>query len=165
MTAEEKISLFCTKIIKSGANVKSVTSPEELRLVVSELIQGADSVYCPGISDLEKTIAIDPDIRKTEYLEAKTTVEEVTAGIAETGTIVCTSSPGKALQASVVAYHHLAIVSRENIFADLDEFFERMTDPLPTNITFVTGPSRTGDIELTLSIGVHGPGRVDIIIY
>jgi L-lactate utilization protein LutC len=165
MTAEEKISLFSAKIIKSGADVKSVTSPEELRLAISELLQGADSVYCPGISDLEKTIAIDPDIRETEYSEAKTTVEEVTAGIAETGTIVCTSSPGKALQASVVAYHHIAIVARENIFADLDEFFARMTDPLPTNITFVTGPSRTGDIELTLSIGVHGPGRVDIIIY
>ena len=164
MTVEEKISLFCTKIIKSGANVKSVTSPEELHLAVSELIQGADSVYCPGISDLEKTIAIPPDIRKA-ITEAKTTVEEVTAGIAETGTIVCVSSPGKALQASLVSYHHVAIVSRENIFADLDEFFARMTDPLPTNITFVTGPSRTGDIEQTLSIGVHGPGRVDVVIY
>ncbi len=102
MTAEEKISLFCTKIIKSGAYVKSVTNPEELHQALSELIQGADSVYCPGISDLEKTIAIDPDIRKADYAEAKTTVEEVAAGIAETGTIVCISSPGKALQASVV---------------------------------------------------------------
>jgi L-lactate utilization protein LutC len=164
MTAEEKISLFCTKIIKSGADVKSVTNPEELHVAISELIQGADSVYCPGISDLEKTITIDPDIRKADYAEAKTTIEEVKAGIAETGTIVCVSSPGKALQASVVTYHHIAIVSRENIFADLDEFFSRVTDPLPTNITFVTGPSRTGDIEQTLSIGVHGPGRVDIII-
>ncbi len=165
MTPEEKISLFSTKIVRSGANVKSVTSHEELRLAISELIQGADSVYCPGMTDLEKTITIDPEIRKAEYSEAKTTVEEVMAGIAETGTIVCISSPGKALQASVVAYHHIAIVSRENIFADLDEFFARMTNPLPTNITFVTGPSRTGDIEQTLSIGVHGPGRVDIIIY
>jgi len=165
MTPEEKISLFCAKIIKSGAGVKVVSNPEELHGILSELLQGADSVYCPGVTDLEKTIRIDSDIRKTDYSEAKTTVEEVAAGIAETGTIVCMSSPGKALQASVVPYHHIAIVSRENIFGDLDELFARVKDPLPTNITFVTGPSRTGDIEQTLSIGVHGPGRVDIVIY
>ena len=93
MTPEEKISLFCAKIRKSGADVKVVTNPEELHSILSELLQGADSVYCPGISDLEKTIRIDSGIRKADYLEAKTTVEEVTAGIAETGTIVCMSSP------------------------------------------------------------------------
>ncbi len=165
MTPEERISLFCAKIVRSGAAVKVVTNPEELHLVLSELLQGADSVYCPGVSDLEKTIRIDSGIRKADYLEAKTTVEEVAAGIAETGTIVCMSTPGKALQASLVPYHHIGIISRENIFDDLDEFFARITDPLPTNVTFVTGPSRTGDIELTLSTGVHGPGRIDIIIY
>lgn len=165
MTMEDKITLFRSRIAGSGAGVKSVTSPEELQLAISELIHGADSVYCPGITQIEKSIVIPPEALVSDYLQAKITVEEVMASIAETGTIVSVSSSGKALQASLVTYHHVAIVLREKIFADLDEFFARMTDPLPTNITFVTGPSRTGDIEQTLSIGVHGPGRVDVVIY
>ena len=161
---EDKISLFRARIARSGAGVKSATTLEELSLVISELIHGADSVYCPGMTEIEKSVAIPPEALVADYNNAKVTVEEVMAGIAETGTIVCASSSGKALQASLAPYHHVAIISREKIFADLDEFFARMTRPLPTNITFVTGPSRTGDIELTLSTGVHGPGRVDVII-
>ena len=164
MMMEDKISLFRSGITGSGAGVRSVTSIEELRPAISELIQGADAVYCPGITEIEKSIVIPPEARVSDYLQAKVTVEEVMAGIAETGTIVCVSSSGKALQASLVTYHHVAVILRENIFADLDEFFARMPGPLPTNITFVTGPSRTGDIEQTLSIGVHGPGRVDVVI-
>ncbi len=165
MMMEDNISLFRARIAWSGAGVKSVTSLEELQLAISELILGADSVYCPGITEIERSIVIPPEARVGDYLQAKITVEEVMAGIAETGTIVAVSSSGKALQASLVTYHHVAIISRERIFADLDEFFARMTAPSPTNITFVTGPSRTGDIEQTLSIGVHGPGRVDVVIY
>jgi L-lactate utilization protein LutC len=160
---EDKISLFRSRIAWSGAGVKSVTSPEELQQVISELIQGADSVYCPGITEIEKSIMVPPEALVTDYHDAKITVEEVMAGIAETGTIVCASSSGKALQASLTPWRHVAIISREKIFADLDEFFAGMTS-LPTNITFVTGPSRTGDIEQTLSTGVHGPGRVDVVI-
>jgi len=161
----DKIALFSSKIEKSGAGVKSVTSAEELQLAVSELIHGGGAVYCPGMTEIEKSIVIPPETRASDYLQAKIAVEEVAAGIAETGTIVCLSSTGKALQASLVPYHHVAIILREKIFEDLDEFFARMTYPLATNITFITGPSRTGDIEQTLSIGVHGPGRVDVVIY
>src|SRR4030042_1911217 len=159
---EDKIALCRARIAWWGAGVKLVTSPEELQPAISEFIQGADSIYCPGITEIEKSIVIPPEARVSDYMHAKITIEEVAAGIAETGTIVCVSSSGKALQASLVTYHHVAVVLREKIFADLDEFFGRMTDPLPTNITFVTGPSRTGDIEQTLSIGVHGPGRGDV---
>ncbi len=165
MTTEDQISLFCSKITASGAGAKVVNTPEELRSAVSELISGADSVYCPGISALEQTILIPAEVQKPDYSQAKIAIEEVMAGVAETGTIVCSSSSGKPLQASLVTLHHIGLLLRRNIFADLDGFFEGLTDPPPTNITFITGPSRTGDIEQTLSVGVHGPARVDIIIY
>ena len=60
--------------------------------------------------------------------------------------------------------HHVAIVRRERIFDTLDDLFAAVAGAPPTNLTLVTGPSRTADIELTLAIGVHGPEKLDIIL-
>jgi L-lactate dehydrogenase complex protein LldG len=78
--------------------------------------------------------------------------------------LVCSSQGGKAVQAGLLPAHHVAIVSSENIYETVDDFFATLSDSPPTNITLETGPSRTADIELTLTIGVHGPGRLSIIV-
>jgi len=64
-----------------------------------------------------------------------------------------------------LAAHHVAILSADNIYESLDQFFSTLGDSPPTNITLETGPSRTADIELTLTIGVHGPGRLTVIVF
>ena len=89
---------------------------------------------------------------------------EVLAGIAETGSIVCASVEGRAVQASLLPSHHLAILPAAKIYATLDDFFQSLSATPPTNIAVITGPSRTADIELTLAIGVHGPERLDVIV-
>ena len=95
---------------------------------------------------------------------ASVTVEEVFGAVAETGTIVCVSAGGRAVQAGLLPAHHVAIVRRERIFDTLDDLFAAVAGAPPTNLTLVTGPSRTADIELTLAIGVHGPEKLDIIL-
>jgi L-lactate dehydrogenase complex protein LldG len=97
-------------------------------------------------------------------MRATATVEEVVAGIAETGSIVVTSANDRAVQASLLPMSHVAILSASNIFETLDDFFNGIGNTIPSNITFITGPSRTADIELTLTIGVHGPEKVFIIV-
>jgi hypothetical protein len=63
------------------------------------------------------------------------------------------SAGGRAVQAGLLPAHHVAIVRRERIFETLDDLFAAVSGAPPTNITLVTGPSRTADIELTLAIG------------
>ena len=92
------------------------------------------------------------------------TVEVVSAAIAENGSIVCSSATGKSVQASLLPAHHIAIVPQDRIFATLDDFFTAYAASPPTNLTLITGPSRTADIELNLVVGVHGPERLDIVV-
>ena len=70
--------------------------------------------------------------------------------------------------ASLTPPVHIAIVERVQIVPDLIDAFERLAgrglDALPSNVTLITGPSKTGDIELQLTTGVHGPGKWRVIV-
>ena len=67
---------------------------------------------------------------------------------------------------SLLPPFHVALVRPEDLHERFIDFVTARADALAqsSNCTFVTGPSRTADIELSLTIGVHGPGRVAIVI-
>lgn len=165
MTTDDLVTLFCANAVKAGAGAIALDSADQLQDAVSGLIGENSPVYCPGKTEKEKGLVIPQEIAASDYRAAKVTIEEVPGAIAETGSVVCVSAGGRAVQAGLLPRHHVAIVARENIFVDLDQFFAQWHGAPPTNITLITGPSRTGDIEQTLSTGVHGPARVDIILY
>jgi len=86
--------------------------------------------------------------------------------IAETGSLALLSLPGCPRAASLLPPLHVALVRPDDFFFGMGDFFEARTDQIAaaSNCTFVTGPSRTADIELSLTIGVHGPARVIVIV-
>jgi L-lactate utilization protein LutC len=88
--------------------------------------------------------------------------------VAETGTLVLESDEERHRLASLVPPVHIAIVAadrvRQTIAEVLDALSERPLGALSRTVTFVTGPSRTSDIELTLAIGVHGPAELHVVI-
>ena len=84
------------------------------------------------------------------------------AGISETGTILVPSGVGCPLTASLLPNIHLAVLFSENIVDDLSTALNIPQIKDLSSITFISGPSRTADIEMTLSIGVHGPEKVHI---
>jgi len=164
MTRDRAIDLFVENAGKAGAHVVRVNSADELNAVLADLLEDATAVYSPGVTPTEQAAAIPPDRRTDDYLNASACVEEVSAAVAETGSLVCSSQGGKPVQAGLLPAHHIAIVAAGHVYEDLDQFFAALGDAPPTNITLETGPSRTADIELTLTIGVHGPDRLSIIV-
>ena len=88
------------------------------------------------------------------------------AAIAETGTLVLDSARERNRLVSLVPPVHIAIVDAATIYATLGETLSILQSgkELSPAITCITGPSRTGDIELTLTIGVHGPQELYVII-
>jgi L-lactate dehydrogenase complex protein LldG len=165
MTREEIIDLFIGNAAKVAAEPVRVNNYDELKSVLGPILAESESIFCPAVTDKEKAVQLPPDKSTQDYASASVCVDEVSAAIAETGSLICSSTGGKPVQAGLLPSHHLAIVSSENIYETLDDFFSTLGDSPPTNITLETGPSRTADIELTLTIGVHGPGRLTVIVF
>ena len=88
------------------------------------------------------------------------------AAIAETGTLVLDSAYERHRLVSLVPPVHIAIVKASAIVETLAEALALLQkdQEISPVITFITGPSRTADIELTLAIGVHGPQQLYVIV-
>lgn len=90
--------------------------------------------------------------------------------IAETGTIVLSCDEQHALLVSLLPPVHIAVLRSSQIVASLDDVITRVNQERTgrsdacRSVSFITGPSRTSDVELTLSIGVHGPKELHVII-
>ena len=86
--------------------------------------------------------------------------------IAETGTLVLDSADERHRLVSLVPPVHIAIVNASRICETLGEALALLRNgkELSRAVTFVTGPSRTADIELTLTVGVHGPQELYVIV-
>ena len=104
---------------------------------------------------------------KDDMAKADIGITEVDYAIAETGTIVLIANERQPRLVSLLPPIHVAIMKSNIIVENLDElFFLVKNSSQPTScMTFITGPSRTADIELNLTLGVHGPKELFVLIY
>jgi L-lactate dehydrogenase complex protein LldG len=86
--------------------------------------------------------------------------------LADTGTLVMLASPREARLISLLPPAHIAVVPSSRILTGLDELFSILPRPAEqtSSMVLITGPSRTADIEQILVRGVHGPGKISVII-
>jgi L-lactate dehydrogenase complex protein LldG len=95
------------------------------------------------------------------------------AGIAETGTLMLVSGPESPTRNNFLPDTHIVVLRREQVAASYEEGWSRLRAAksagdgglaLPRTVNFITGPSRTGDIEQRLELGAHGPRRLHIVL-
>jgi L-lactate dehydrogenase complex protein LldG len=99
--------------------------------------------------------------------EDKVGITGVYCAVAETGTLMLLSGPDTPLNASLLPDSHIAVVPVRRIVRCMEESFDLLRGEhgeLPRQVAFVSGPSRTADIEMTLVLGIHGPYRVHIVL-
>lgn len=87
-------------------------------------------------------------------------------GLADTGSIVVQSGQGQGRLASLITPVHIAFLQRNQLYPSMAHFWQAHPNQaaLSSNLVFISGPSRTADIEQTLTIGVHGPKYLHIIL-
>ena len=135
-------------IEKLGAN-KAAISDSPLVEAVTKNISGVEIVRS---ADREYLFGSDVGITSAQW------------AIAETGTLVLESRDERHRLISLVPPVHICILEADRIRQTLGEILETIQEDLSRTVTFITGASRTSDIELTLAIGVHGPRDLHVIL-
>ena len=111
-----------------------------------------------GITEILNTLGVElvsPNAGKHEMALCDLGITEADYLLPETGTLVLSSSAIKPRAVSLLPRIHLAIVRLEMLRADMHQVFAEAKER--NYLVFITGPSRTADIELTVTLGVHGP--------
>jgi L-lactate dehydrogenase complex protein LldG len=97
-------------------------------------------------------------------------VTPTVAGIAETGSLLVTAGPGTPYTLNFLPETHIAILHADRIVGGYEDAWAMVRQnneagaALPRTVTLITGPSRSSDIERTVTIGVHGPKRLHIVL-
>lgn len=113
-------------------------------------------------------VAVWRDLEDFREVAAKADIGLSTAewAIAETGSLVIEGGPTKGRSVTLLPPVHVAIVPVGRVLTTVPDVIAKYaaSDRVPANFTFHTGPSKSGDIEMTLAVGVHGPGEVHVVL-
>jgi L-lactate utilization protein LutC len=119
--------------------------------------------------DVTRVESLSPDTRRDVFFAADLGITGVDFLVAETGTVVLRARPGEPRSLSLLPAVHIAVAERSQLLPDLFDLFEGGLGDgdlprLPSCLSLITGPSKTGDIELRLVTGVHGPGEIHVVL-
>ena len=108
----------------------------------------------------------DPDELRGLCAAAAAGLTGATYAIADPGALVVLARNEEERLISLLPPRHIAVIPAHRILTSLDELFAVLPDPAleSSSLVFIGGPSRTGDIEMSLTLGVHGPREVYVVI-
>ncbi len=135
---------------------------------LDEILPGWDGwVEESGLTRVDASISVDQQQRHDDNARVGGVSVGVTTAdwaVASSGSLVLSHGPGRPRSASLLVEHHVAMLPANRVVSSLAEALGKTSWDENSNIAIITGPSRTGDIESILTIGVHGPRRVHIIV-
>jgi L-lactate dehydrogenase complex protein LldG len=159
----ESVGGKCVKVDKIEAAVKALRSI--IDKVDPSRIAFSDS---PVIAEIRDSITTDAEIidkaAARELFGCDIGITSAQWAIAETGTLVLESGKEFSRLTSLLPPVHVCVLYAASIRETMVEILEAIKNDLSPAVTFITGPSRTSDIELTLAIGVHGPRELHVIV-
>ncbi len=173
----ERVDRFCQEARTLGAEVHCFETQQQLQEGLQALLTSLkpqsilrwDHTECPAMIDSVlnrwKSRIVDPIADPSQALHADVGITTVDFAIADTGTLVLCSDEQKSRGVSLFPAHHIAIVDADQIRTRMGEVLAEFRGGKPPSaIHFITGPSRSSDIENDLSIGVHGPAVLHILV-
>jgi L-lactate dehydrogenase complex protein LldG len=150
--------------------VLELARERETELLVRWDVEELEALGVDGpLSDAGIEVAVWRELADFKEVAGKAGIGLSTAAwaIAETGTLVLEGGPGMGRSVTLLPPTYVAVVPVGRILRTVPEAIEKYAGDaggLPANVCFHTGPSRSGDIEMALFVGMHGPGDVHVIL-
>lgn len=157
------VELFKQSLEAVNGHCVVVQSEDEIVQEITRIL-GDRRIAISDAPILDRLVRVTPSTGN--IFDCEVGISTAQAAIAETGTLVLDSARERHRLVSLVPPVHIAIVEASSIFQTLGEAlaFIHQNGNISPAVTFITGPSRTADIELTLAIGVHGPQELYVIV-
>jgi len=174
------VAMFCAQLESVGGHCTIVHDEsgagQALTQIVSELrnrvpVKRIALSDAPLVAELARNLAVEelqicPPV--SELFGYDIGITSAQAAVAATGTLVLESEKERHRVVSLLPPVHIAVIRSHDICLTIGDALKQLRDrdkqQMSRAITFITGPSRTADIELTLTVGVHGPKELYVII-
>jgi L-lactate dehydrogenase complex protein LldG len=169
--AENPSLTFCENLLLIGGNCQIVKDLAQAKDEIENIIRAKDAKLI-AISDSKLIVHLAERINADfvqnasaeELFDCDLGITSAQFGIAETGTLVIESDKEFNRLTSLIPPIHICVMESSKVRHNLSEVLSELEKDLSKSITFITGQSRTSDIELTLALGVHGPKELYVII-
>lgn len=169
---EDLLERFIAKAEKVEATVKCISSTSELSDAVYEYL--SENNIAPNIAAAPSALLKNLEWKDEVSIEYRaslgedlTTLTVAYAGVAETGTLMLCSSKESPTSLNFLPDNNICVIQQGEIFPYVEDVWDKLrkeTDVMPRAVNFISGPSRTADVEQTIQLGAHGPRRLHIII-
>jgi len=176
---EDLVGRFLTRATDMASTIERLAAAEEIPAAVARYLDALElppaiaaqkshrGVCWPEFAWLDwRGAGLDIEVRPTAG-DDRLGITGCLCAIAETGTLVVTSSKDTPTATTLLPDTHIAVLRAGDIVAGMEEAFDRVRAAhggMPRAINMISGPSRTGDIEQTIVLGAHGPYRVHVLL-
>jgi L-lactate dehydrogenase complex protein LldG len=177
---EENLAQFISELEKNHAqviktskqNIAEVINEQLNSLNITTLLYGDNDSHREVISELDGKIALQrydfsiDNNKEMLFNDCPAALSSSRCSIAATGTIVLWPNENEPRSLTLVPPVHFVIVDANKLHADFASLMatQQWQNKLPTNVVFVSGPSKTADIQQTLAYGAHGPKALIVLL-
>jgi len=176
----QRVALFCKEAQRVDASISELNGFNEIPAAVSDYLRDHQLPAKVKIAPHKELVDLDWDVNTSLMVEQGrgvgddgVSVSLAFGGVAETGTLVMASGPETPTSLNFLPLDHIVVVRANEIAGNYEDIWARIREhqartnaesALPRTVNWITGPSRTADIEQTLLLGAHGPQRLHILI-
>lgn len=173
--SQQRAALFKAEAERAKASVAEIARTEDIPAEVARFLRE---------NNLPATLRMGEDARLAALPWSETALEishgpseghdlnalsAAFAAVAESGTLALVSGRDNPTTLNFLPDNHLVVVFSDDLVGDLESVIKRIRSiygagEAPRTLNFITGPSRSGDIEQTLLLGAHGPRRLHIVL-